>query len=435
MSPATLSGRVSRRALLRGAGATLALPWLEAWPRAAAATAGTTAAPPVRAIFISNNLGILPKPFFPQTAGRDYELSPYLSRLAEHRADFTVISGLSHPGVRGGHSTENCFLTAARNPTASGFRNTISLDQFAAERIGHLTRFPSLNLGVNIDKANRSLAWTRDGCLIPPEDRPSRLFEKLFVTGSPAEVAARRRQLRERESILDALGDDARRLERRVSAADRRRLDQYLTSIRELEERLQVAGAWDERPRPQPAAAKPTDITDRKQLFASFEAMLDMARLAIETDSTRLVTLMVDAFATPAFRLADEQTTTDGYHNLSHHGQSAEKLAQLEAADRWQIDLLATLMAKLAERREGDRRLLDHTIVLYGSNLGDANTHDNTNLPILVAGGGFRHGSHLVFPEDDNLPLSNLFVTLLRRLGIEADAFGSSTGPLTGLDA
>ena len=432
MSPATLPGRVSRRALLRGAGAALALPWLEAWPRAAAATGDV---PPLRAVFISNNLGILPKPFFPQTAGRDYELSPYLARLADHRADFTVISGLSHPGVRGGHSTENCFLTAARNPTASGFRNTISLDQFAAERIGHLTRFPTLNLGVNIDKANRSLAWTRDGCLIPPEDRPSQLFEKLFVTGSPADVAARRRQLRERKSILDALGDDARRLERQVSAADRRRLDQYLTSIRELEERLQVAGAWDERPRPQPSAAKPADITDRKQLFASFEAMLDMARLAIETDSTRLVTLMVDAFATPAFRLADEQTTTDGYHNLSHHGQSAEKLAQLEAADRWQIDLLAMLMAKLAERREGDERLLDHTVVLYGSNLGDANTHDNTNLPILVAGGGFRHGSHLAFKQDDNLPLSNLFVTVLRRLGIDADAFGSSTGPLSGLEA
>ena len=163
--------------------------------------------------------------------------------------------------------------------------------------------------------------------------------------------------------------------------------------------------------------------------------MLDMTRLALETDSTRLVTLMVDAFATPAFRLADERTTTDGYHNLSHHGQSAEKLAQLEAADRWQIDLLARLMTKLAERREGEHRLLDRTILLYGSNLGDANTHDNTNLPILVAGGGFRHGSHMVFPADDNLPLSNLFVTVLRRLGVEVDAFGSSTGPLPGLDS
>jgi hypothetical protein len=430
MNRSFLPDRVSRRTLLRGAGATLALPWLEALPRALAVTAD---APPVRAIFISNNLGILPKPFFPQTAGRDYELSPYLARLADHRDDFTVISGLSHPGVRGGHSTENCFLTAARNPTASGFRNTISLDQFAAERIGHLTRFSTLNLGVNIDKANRSLAWTRDGCLIPPEDRASRLFEKLFVTGSPAEVAGRRRQLRERESILDALGEDARRLERRVSAADRRRLDQYLTSVRELEERLQEAGAWEERPKPQPPTAQPADVTDRARIFPAFESMLEITRLAIETDSTRLVTLMVDAFATPAFRLADERTTTDGYHNLSHHGQSADKLAQLEAADHWQIDLLAMLLAKLAERREGDHRLLDRTIVLYGSNLGDANTHDNTNLPILVAGGGFRHGSHLVYPYNENQPLSNLFVSVLQRLGIEGDAFGSSTGPLTDL--
>ena len=196
----------------------------------------------------------------------------------------------------------------------------------------------------------------------------------------------------------------------------------------------EAAGAWEEQPKPQPPAAKPADITDRARIFAAFEAMLDMARLAIETDSTRLVTLMVDAFATPAFRLADERTTTDGYHNLSHHGQSAEKIAQLEEADRWQMDLLAMLMAKLAERREGDQRLLDRTMVLYGSNLGDANTHDNTNLPILVAGGGFRHGSHIVFPHDDNQPLSNLFVTVLERLGIEADAFGSSTGPLTDLE-
>ena len=433
-----LHRRLPRRHLLRGAGVSLALPWLEALPRpgsASAARAAEAAAPPLRAIFISNNLGVLPKPFFPTTTGPGYALSPYLERLAAHRADFTVISGLSHPNVRGGHSTENCFLTAARNPTASGFRNTISLDQFAAERIGHLTRFATLNLGVNIDKANRSLAWTRDGCLIPPEDRPSRLFETLFVTGSPAEVAARRRQLRERESILDALGADTRRVERRVSAADRRRLDQYLTSIRELEERLQAAGAWEERPRPAPPIEKPEDVANRTYLFEGFAAMLEMVRLAIETDSTRLVTLMVDGFATPAFRLSAEQTTTDGYHNLSHHGQSPEKVAQLEQADRWQMDLLARLFAALAERREGEHRLLDRTIVLYGSNMGDANTHDNTNLPILVAGGGFRHGAHLAFPEDDNRPLSDLFVSILRRLGIDADAFGSSTGPLPGLEA
>jgi len=430
VNPHAWTAPLSRRRVLRGSGVSLALPWLEALTaRASVGAAG----PPMRAIFISNNLGVLPKPFFPEGTGADYTPSPLLERLAAQRADFTVVSGLSHPNVRGGHSTENCFLTAARNPTASGFRNTISLDQFAAERVGHLTRFATLNLGVNIDRGNRSLAWTRDGSLIPAEDRPSRLFERLFVEGTAAEVAARRRRLRERESILDALADDARRLEARVSAADRRRLEQYLTSVRELEDRLQVAGAWEERPRPAAPAARPADVTDRARLFEGFEAMLAMARLALETDSTRLVTLMVDAFATPAFRLADERTTTDGYHNLSHHGQSAEKLAQLEQADRWQMDLLGAFLAALADRREGDGRLLDRTIVLYGSNLGDANTHDNTNLPILLAGGGFRHGSHLAHPHDDNRPLSNLFVSILRRLGIEADAFGSSTGPLAGL--
>ncbi|MFM8579520.1 MAG: DUF1552 domain-containing protein [Planctomycetaceae bacterium] len=420
-----------RRHLLRAAGVSIALPWLEA---PLARGAATVPSPPMRAILISNNLGVLPKLFFPRTTGCDYELSPSLERLAAHRADFTVVSGLSHPNVRGGHSTENCFLTAARNPTASGFRNTISLDQFAAERIGHLTRFPTLNLGVNIDKGNRSLAWTRDGCLIPAEDRPSRLFEKLFVTGTPAEVEARRRRLRERESILDALGDDTRRMEQRVSATDRRRLDHYLTSIRELEERLQVAGAWEERPKPQAPGPRPDDITDRARIFEGFEAMLEMALVAVESDSTRLVTLMVDAFATPAFRLDDERTTTDGYHSLSHHGQSAEKLAQLESADHRQMDLLAGLLGELGARREGDRRLLDRTIVLYGSNMGDSNTHDNTNLPILVAGGGFRHGSHIAFAQDDNRPLSNLFVSVLGRLGIDADAFGSSTGRLAGLE-
>jgi len=422
-----------RRTFLRGAGAAVALPLLESCLPARVARAALDS-PPVRAILLSNNLGVLPRPFFPAESGPGYALSPYLEPLAAHRADFTVVSGLSHPGVRGGHSTENCFLTAARNPTASGFRNTISVDQFAAERIGHLTRFPTLNLGVNIDRANRSLAWTRDGVLIPAQDKPSKLYQQLFVSGSPTEVAEQLERLKERGSILDVLDDDARRLSRRIGEADRRRLEQYFTSIRELEERLHASGEWEKRPRPAAPAAAPEDITDRASFFKGFEAMLTMARLAIETDSTRIVTLMVDGFATPAFKIDDTETTQDGYHNLSHHGQAADKVKQLEHVDRRQMELLGGLFAALADRREGERRLLDSTVVLYGSNMGDANTHDNTNLPILLAGGGFRHGSHLAFKHDDNAPLANLFVSILRRLGVEADAFGSSAGPLEGLD-
>ncbi len=422
----------NRRSFLRGAGVALALPWLEQTTRAVGAADDVPQ--PQRMLLISNNLGVLPKPFFPEQAGRDYQLSPYLSELSDFRNDFTVFSGLSHPDVDGGHSTENCFLTGARGPTRSGFRNTISLDQFAAEALGPVTRFRTLNLGVNIDKANRSLAWTRDGVLLPAQDSAPALFQHMFVQGNPTDVARQVRKLEERGSILDTLLDDARQLERGLGQQDKTRLDQYLTSVREVEQRLQSAREWERRPKPQTDLSPPEDIRDQKLFFQKFHLMLDMARLALESDSTRIVTLMVDAFATPVFTLHEDQNTTDGYHNLSHHGQAPEKVAQLEDADRQQMGLLRNLLQQLADRQDGDARLLDRTMVLYGSNMGDSNTHLNTNLPILLAGGGFQHGQHLAFRPDHNTPLCNLYVTLLQHLGIEADAFGSSTGTLTGLE-
>jgi hypothetical protein len=385
-------------------------------------------------LLISNNLGVLPKPFFPTSAGRDYELSPYLRTLNEFRNDFTVFSGLSHPAVNGGHSTENCFLTAARGPTRSGFRNSISLDQLAAERLGPVTRFSTLNLGVNIDKANRSLSWTRDGVLLPTEDQASVLFQKMFLQGNPSEVQRQLHRLDERASVLDTLLDDASRLSRSLGSDDRNRLDQYLTSVREVEQRLQAARAWELTPKPLVTQPTPEDIQDRKQFIPKFELMLQMAQLAFESDSTRIVTLMVDAFATPVFRLNAEQETTDGYHNLSHHGQAADKVKQLEDVDQQQMSLLARVLKSLKEKTEQGDTLLDRTMLLYGSNMGDSNTHDNSNLPILLAGGGFRHGQHLAFPHDNNVPLSNLFVSMLQRCGLEADSFGSSTGTLTGLE-
>lgn len=381
-------------------------------------------------LLISNNLGVLPKPFFPKATGRDYQLSPYLSDLADFRDDFSIFSGLSHPDVEGGHSTENCFLTAARGPTKSGFRNTISLDQFAAERLGLVTRFSTLNLGVNIDKANRSLAWTRDGVLLPAEDSASALFRKMFVQGDRAAVQRQLQHLDERGSILDTLLDDTRQFRRKLGRDDQSRLDQYLTSVREMEERLLSARQWELRPKPTTDQAPPEDIRDNRLFFEKFDLMLSMARLAFESDSARIVTLMVDAFATPVFKLHPDQSTTDGYHSLSHHGQAENKVKQLKDADRQQMTLLKKLFGQLAKTREGEDRLLDRTMILFGSNMGDANTHDNTNLPILLGGGGFKHGQHLAFKRDHNKPLSNLFVTLLQRLGIETDAFGSSTGSL-----
>ena len=419
---------LTRRRFLRGAGVALTLPLLES---VRPTLAKDTESPvPRRMLLISNNLGVLPKQFFPETLGRDYELSTYLQDLAEFRNDFTVISGLSHPDVDGGHSTENCFLTGARGPTKSGFRNTISLDQFAAERLGPVTRFPTLNLGVNIDKANRSLSWTRDGVLLPAEDSASALFHKMFVQGDPPAVKQQLHRLDERASILDTLLDDTRHIKRALGHDDQKRLDQYLTSVREIEERLVVARRWELRPKPTTDEQPPRDISDQKQFFEKFDLMLSMARLAFESDSTRIITLMVDAFATPPFKLHSDQNTTDGYHNLSHHGQSDSKVQQLIDADHQQMMLLHKLFSQLAEVREGEDSLLNRTMILFGSNMGDANTHDNTNLPILLAGGGLKHGQHLAFRRDHNQPLCNLYVTMLHHLGVETESFGSSAGTL-----
>jgi hypothetical protein len=355
-----------------------------------------------------------------------------LKELATFRNDFTVFSGLSHPAVVGGHSTENCFLTAARDPTRSGFRNSISLDQFAIEKIGQQTRFPTLNLGVNIDKANRSLAWTRDGVLLPAEDSPASLFRKMFIQGDANEVAARLKRLKERGSVLDAVSDDMRDFQRGLGSQDRSRLDQYLTSVRELEERLVISGEWEKKPKPQTQAKPPQDIPDKAKFFPKIQLTLDMARLAFESDSTRIITLMVDAFATPVFEIGENQRSMDGYHNLSHHGQSKAKLAELEKIDLQQMRHLRDLLAALAATPAADSsRLLDHTMVLYGSNLGDANVHNNTNLPILLAGGGFKHGRHLAFDRIRNTPLSNLFVSMLQQLGAGTDKFGSSSGAIS----
>jgi len=390
--------------------------------------------PPKRMLIIANNLGLLPKLFFPTTTGRNYQPSTYLEHLSDHRHDFTVFSGLSHPGVTGGHSTDNCFLTAARGAFKAGFRNQISLDQLAAEKLGQATRFPSLNLGVNIEKANRSLSWTRDGVLLPAEDSPAALYKMLFVQGDAQAVQQQLHKLEERGSILDTLQDQTGRLNRNLGATDKVRLDQYLSSIRDVEQRLVAAREWELRPKPKTNQPPPTDIQDKKLVFDKFELMLSMVQLALESDSTRIITLMVDTFMTPIFKIDGEHTSTDGYHNLTHHSQAPEKVKQLEQADRQQLKILNTHLSNLANTKENGQRLLDQTMVLYGSSMGDANIHDNTNLPIILAGGGFKHGQHIAFKRDNNAPLSNLYLSMLHRLGIETHSFGTSTSTLTGLD-
>jgi hypothetical protein len=423
---------LSRRRFLQGAGVAMSLPFLDVMhPGIARAASSTASATPRRMFGICNNLGLRPDLFFPTGTGREYVASPYLKLLEAHRNDFTVISGVSHPNVDGGHPSDISFLTAAPHPASSSFRNTISLDQFVAERIGTLTRFPSLTLAVN--GAARSLSWTGTGVAIPPEERVSEVFNQLFLQGTPEQVEAQIHRLDTGRSILDAVADQAKSLQGNVSARDRTRLEQYFTSVRDLEHRLQESREWERKPKPVVSVAAPAELAGPAQYMDKVQAMYDLARLAFETDSTRAITLMLNSVATPVVTLPGA-TITDSYHNLSHHGKADEKLAQLKVLDEWHMKLLSKLFSDLSAVNEGGETLLKRTMILYGSNLGDANAHSTTNLPTLLAGGGFHHGQHLAFDPAQNYPLPNLFVSMLQRMGLEEQKFASSTGTMRGLE-
>ena len=372
-----------------------------------------------------------PAEFFPADAGRDYTPSTYLKALQDYRADFTVFCGVSHPNVDGGHPSDISFLTAAPHPASSSFRNTISLDQYVAEHVGNQTRFPSLTLAVNT--GGRSLSWTGNGVAIPPEQSARRRFPPDVRSRHATEVETRIAELETGRSILDAVADQVQALERSVGAADRARLDQYFTSVRELENRLQESKGWERKPKPVVKEPEPQDPASPAQYMAKVANMYRLVRLAFETDSTRSVTLMLDSVSTPVVEIAGA-TISDGYHNLSHHGKSEAKLAQLRIIDSWHMRLLADLFKGLKAVQENGETLLDRTMVLYGSNLGDANAHSTTNMPVLLAGGGFRHAGHLAFDRNQNYPLPNLFVSMLQRMGIETGKFSSSTGTMSGLD-
>jgi len=432
LEPSTVRSRaLTRRHFLRGAGVALSLPLLDAMtPAFARATPMHRRSVPRRMLAICNNLGVLPEQFFPARAGFDYATSHYLSFLQEFRKDFTVFSGVSHPNVDGGHPSDISFLTGAPHPASSSFRNSISLDQHIAEHLGGLTRFPSLTLAVN---GARSLSWTGSGVAIPPEQSAASVFRQLFLQGTQDDIGQRIRDIDTGRSILDTVSGQARALQRQVGTADRHRLEQYFSSVRDLESSLQASRAWERMPKPVAAEAAPVDPPSSAQFIGRVEVMYRVARLAFQTDSTRSITLMQNGVATPVMQLKGV-TINDGYHNLSHHGKSPDKLAQLQAIDEWQMRTLAALLRDLKSAEEGGESLLDRTMVLYGSNLGDANAHATTNMPILLAGGGFRHGQHLKFDNASNYPLPNLFVSMLQRLGVETDVFASATGTLRGLE-
>lgn len=416
-----------RRRFLKAAGVSLALPWLDAF-RSARAGADGDSAPRRRLVCICAPLGFYAPNFFPAKAGADYESTPYLELLQDFRRDTTVISGLAHAGTSPGfaHQATASFLTGAEGAGRPSFRNSISLDQFAAQKIGGETRFPSLILSCE----GLGLSWTRTGAQIPADNSPSRVFSRLFLAGNKAEVDGEIRRLEDGRSVLDDVRDQAAGLRGQLGADDRDKLDEYLTSVRELEQRMARDEVWCKTPKPKVNVEPPKDISNAADLLGRARLMFDLTHLALQTDSTRLVTIMLtgSTYAPPI------PGVSLGHHDLSHHGKDPGKLDQLKIVEVETLKTVREFLAKLQQSREDDSDLLARTSVFLGSNLGDASSHSVRNLPVLLAGGGFRHGQHLAFDPQSPPPLCNLFVSLLQRLGMETDRFANSTGTLTGLE-
>ena len=413
---------LDRRTFLRSGGVGLALPLLNAMlPNRVRAEA----APPKRLVTICASLGLYAPNLFPADPAAGLGSTPYLDALATHRDRITLFSGLSHPEQAGanGHSSEVTWLTSARHPGMGGFRNTISVDQFAAERMGPLTRLPSLTLSTS---GQTGQSYTRGGVMVPASSQPSKVFAKLFLQGEKWEVDAQVRRLREGRSVLDTVGGEARRLGASVGAEDREKLDEYFTSVRELEQRMVKSEEWAVKPKPVVDAAAPKDITNEADLIGRMRLLLELIPLALQTDSTRLVTVLIQGRGD----VPPVEGVTIDHHNLSHHGQDPVKIEQLRRVEEAEMKALAGLLTALRGKAEAGATLLDNTMVMFGSNLGNANSHDWRNLPILLAGGGFKHGKLRAFDAQDNRPLSNLYVSLLQNLGVETDRFGTSTGAL-----
>ena len=421
----TFKKRISRRAFLRGAGLTVALPWLEAMVPALATAA--EAAVPRRFVAVSNGLGFHAPHLFPEKAGREYELPRYLKPLADLRGEFTVVSGVSHPGVSRGHSADVCILTAKPNLGGSGFRNGVSLDQLLARHLGGETRHRSLSLGV---AAQSGTSYTELGAMILPEQSPARLFARLFGAESEADRQESQRRLAEGRSVLDLVGRDAKALQRRLGAGDRGKLDAFFTSVRDLEKTLAADQEWARKPKPRVDAKPPKAVASKNDLITFQSQMFELMALALETDSTRILTLHTGA----GNGKLPLDGVEEGYHNLSHHGRDPNKIGQLAIVEEAQMAAWGDFLRRLQRVGEGGGTLLDRTMVLLTSNLGNASAHDTRNMPVVFAGGGFRHGRHLAFDRQNNHPLPNLYVSVLQRMGLPIDRFATSTGTLTGLE-
>ncbi|HSH95661.1 MAG TPA: DUF1552 domain-containing protein [Roseimicrobium sp.] len=424
-----MDNRISRRRfVLQSLGASLALPWLPSLaieatgPGTAVRTTPGAGAGASRFVAVGNLLGFQQKSFFPETPGQVYEPTTLLKPLVANREQMTVYRGLDH-GLKGGHFAVHTFLSGVLHHQAQDMPDgNVSLDQFIAEKVGEQTRFSSLTVGSEGGiHGGCQIAWTRSGVRVPPVTGPAELFDKLFISDAPAAQAQKVRQNRLQGSILDAVNEDAKRLARKVNNEDRAKLDEYFTSVRDVEKRLELRGRWTEQPKPAAPFSKPVNTNTVQDLPLLYE----LIALALQTDSTRVATLEIGGSFLPQHLGIDKS-----YHSMSHHGNDPETIALLIRLETYQIEHFGKFLTRLAGIRDGGKSLLDSTMVLFGSGIGNGHSHTNSDLPLILAGGGYRHGDFRNVNQEkrSKVPLCNLYLDIAQRMGIEANRFGTSTG-------
>ena len=412
---------INRRSFLRGTGVVLALPLLDIMgPQFANASSPTR-----RMINICCTLGLYRDSWMPKDLGRNYTPSEYLSIIDRHREKYTIFSGLSHEEQTGrqAHNSEITWLTSARHPGMDGFQNSISLDQTVADHLGYVTRYPSVVLGT---LTPQSQSYDKNGVMIPAQTSPAEVFKQMFIQGTPEEVEKESQRINDGGSILDNLKTQARTLQNSGSSEDRQKLEAYFEAVRAAEIELSKVRDWMDRPKPSVDSVPPVDSADPADILGRIDLWLELMPLILATDSSRVVSLMIqDHGVVPKL-----PGITADQHNLSHHGQDPGKIAQLRQLETEIVKRFGLLMDSLDSQKENDSSLLDQTQILFGSNLGNANSHNAENLPILVAGGDFAHGSHIAHDEKHNAPLCNLYLSLIQQMGVETDQFGQSTSTL-----
>jgi hypothetical protein len=417
-----------RRFILKSLTATLALPSL---PSLLASSVGenTGVLPDKgagigarRFVAIGNLLGYQVKHLFPETTGPAYEQTDLLKPLWDVRKNMTVYRGLDH-GLKGGHFAVHSFLSGVLNSEAQNRPSgNVTIDQFMADEIGHQTRFPSLTVGSEGGiHGGCQIAWTKASVRVPPITGPAELFDRLFVNDSEQRQQQRNQENHLQASILDTVLDEANRLSKRVNREDKDKLDEYFTSIRDVEKRLELRKRWASLPKPKAPFERPVNRNRVDDLPITYE----LIALALQTDSTRIATLEIGGDFLPQ-NLGIEKS----YHSMSHHGNDEATIKNLVTLETYQIDQFGKFVARLSGMADGDRTLLDSTTVLFGSGIGDANTHKNSDLPILLAGGGYKHGEYKKLPGagPNKVPLCNLYVDIAQRMGVETESFGNSTG-------